>query len=337
MSAVSLDDIEAAWGQIASTEGRILAGNWRFVELRAHVMAGKLLLAISHDGQRHLLVPVATSEVVLDDTRSRGVHIRRIELIDGDQRRLFLDVVCRLPHLDQLFSAIAAEMVGELSSASDSASPVCHRVLQRWREMIERERLRLLGKDQSVGLFGELHLLSELVHHSTSALEAWIGPDAGRHDFRRAATALEVKTSTSRSGRRCSIHGHEQLECPEGGKLFLAYIRLEESDIGTSLPDLVATILSSGVERCSFEEKLLRVGYDFRDTELYRHLKFKVREQRFYEIGPDFPKIVSSSFASGKLPAGIVSLQYEIELASEPPVPLPGSEVAAVLEKISGK
>src|SRR5262249_7708582 len=104
---------------------------------------------------------------------------------------------------------------------------------------------------------------------------------------------------------------------------------------GTSLPDLIATIVEAGVVVSVLQEKLLRVGYDFRDAELYHLYKFKIREERMYEVDTNFPRIVSSSFVSGKLPPGILSLQYQIELASEPPFPLSEHEEATVIEGIS--
>src|SRR5207302_7971069 len=69
---------------------------------------GHPLCAIDEQWRRHLLIPVGES-IFTQDQRSAGVQIRTHLLVDREQTRRFLDVVCLKPHLNELFSIVVLE------------------------------------------------------------------------------------------------------------------------------------------------------------------------------------------------------------------------------------
>src|SRR3954452_21564402 len=65
-------------------------------------------------GRRHLLVPVEPNRKVVEDRRSAGVQVVRHTLVDGQEIRTFVDVVCAKAHLNELFDVVANEMIVEV-------------------------------------------------------------------------------------------------------------------------------------------------------------------------------------------------------------------------------
>ena len=59
----------------------------------------------------------------------------------------------------------------------------------------------------------------------------WTGPDGSEYDFFAGGQALEVKTTLRRQGIILTIHGHDQLDTPQGGNLHVAVLLIEETPV----------------------------------------------------------------------------------------------------------
>jgi hypothetical protein len=262
--------------------------------------------------------------------------MRQAILEESNAKLAFIDVVCLVPRLNDLFADVAADMLEALQIDASDPGLVCQQVLGRWRELLERPDPRLLGPQQLAGLFGELLLVKDLVELSpSSALDAWTGPAKDQHDFTRESVAVEVKTTTVREGRVVQIHGAQQLEPPLGGYLYLAFVRLDVEDGGASVPGLIESILGNGVDRESFFNLLARSGYDPAQSLEYEYPKFVVRERRLYPVVDGFPRIVGSSFIAAEIPAGVLRLRYDIDLTGEPPHALDDRNAATLLSRLA--
>lgn len=303
---------------------------------RVELSTGPAFLGLDPSGQRHLLVPVPMSAEIREDSRSGGVQLKeRVhETESGSQK--YMDVLCVKPHLDGVFSVFASEVLDALiGTPEQEVQGECRRVLEDWRELFARETGRVLGRNALAGLFAELWHLREMSRISPGSVGYWKGPSGGRIDFTSAECGLEVKSTLRRGGLIVEINGHRQLEFPDGD-LFLAVMKLEESDIGTSVPDLVRDIIEAGVDRADLGEKLLEAGYRQEDEAEYRDRLFRVVEDPVYRVDGEFPRIVSDTFASGDLPAGVLSISYLIDLSGSEPAPIEGSEVIRIYEALTG-
>lgn len=334
MNPAILAEIRSTWDRLLD-EGRIAPGTLRFQELSHAAAEGQMLVAIDDRGKKHLLVPVGQDGTITPDRQSRGVHILRRELEEDGEISVFLDVVCLRSELHELFDAVISEMVEMASGQDREPAAACRDVLDRWRDLLERMRPDRLGKQVLVGLFGELQFLRKLIEENPQSLSTWSGPDGGRHDFTCKGLAVEVKTSRSRKGWSCEVHGHEQLEPPPHGDLFVAIYRIEPSEDGRSVPELVDDILGMSVDAPMFLGKLSGIGFDLRDSAEYQDLKFHVLEERIYRVDEGFPKIVSSSFVNGALPSGVTYIRYGIELSARPPFPLEPEETRTLTSDLA--
>lgn len=332
---IAVDDIEAAWSLLEHPLP--VKNELRVRELDAVTTAvGHPLFAVDEKGYRHLLIPVSPTADIREDKRSAGVQVVVNSLVDANKMRLFVDVTCRKPHLNKLFSIILSEILNMLSESVSRPDLICHQVLNRWRELLERGPSGRPDLQTVAGVFGELWQLREVVRLDSNSIDCWLGPTGARHDLAAGGTALEVKTTLARSGRFFTINGHDQLEPPADGILYLAAMRLEQVKTkGETIADLINTITSMGGDQYMLLTLLADIGITPDVVEACSDIHFRVDENRFYRVDSSFPRIVSGSFAGGVLPDGVLKVSYQIDLSTEPPVPLGDSEVKTVYRSLA--
>jgi hypothetical protein len=215
---------------------------------------------------------------------------------------------------------------------------ICHQVLDRWRELLEHVSSNVLGMEKLIGLFGELWFLREMVQRHPKAVGYWTGPKGSRHDFSIGAFAIEVKTTLSRHGRFIEIHGHQQLEPPEDGKLYLVVIKLEQVPaLGENLPELVESIIQSGGDRYTIFNLMAQIDTSLLQLNDYKDIRFRLYERRIYEVNDSFPRVISESFIGGTLPNGVLKLNYQIDLSNEVPEPLNNNVVEELFLELSSR
>lgn len=287
-----------------------------------------IAVGLDHELQRHLLIGVTPAYRITEDRRSAGIVVTRRQLVEGASLRTFVDLVCLRPHLNELFAVIVRDILELLHDDPSRPDHACIRVLNRWRDLIERRSSRDLSLNRLVGLFGELWCLLRIARHTPTAVDLWQGPVGARHDFVGAVASLEVKTTLSHEGWIVEIHGHDQLEpIGEENRLYLVLLRLEQIPGGHSLNDLVESIVQTGVDRFALLSLLALNDVDAARLDESKNVRFNLAGTRVYHVDDSFPKIVSSSFAGGELPNGVVSLDYRLDLTATPPVPLSDVEV----------
>jgi hypothetical protein len=315
----SLEEVEEAWrlleaaGDPPPDEIVSRSSPWTF---RGDPMA----LARDGKGHRHLLVPINTHDAFSPDKASAGVQMTDQVLLEGGRRKRYIDVVCRKEHLKSHFSVLITEIL-EALKVPGRPDQAIHSVLERWRELLSREATSGPSLEALVGAFAELLVLAELCDGAPEAARAWVGPDGERHDIVTPAGSVEVKGTRGRRGRQVEIHGVEQLEAPNQGDLFLAYVRLEADPGGRSVLDLVEELESQGCPSDALRAGLVKLGILPEHHEQVRGRGFSVRERNTYLVDAAFPRITRASFSGGALPGGILSLTYALDLSSEPPEP----------------
>ena len=294
------------------------------------VSSGDVRHALDTERVRHLLIPVE-SDVAVEDRQSRGVTVCTRTLIepDGDEERRFIDVRCEEKSLKDLFSVVCDEVLAHLVDTPDAASTAVITVMSRWRELLGPARSTLLGEGQIKGLIGELHFVEEIAQSDPgSALMVWTGPDLARHDFTGNRLDVEVKASSVADGMTVHINGLRQLEGPaEGGDLYLLVERMEAVTVGgDSIPSLVTRLIDLGVDRHSLLQALSSIGVNPADFPAYEKVRYATLESRAYLVDDAFPRLIRSSVASPEHLDRYSRVEYWLDLAGQPPVPLPEAQ-----------
>lgn len=285
---------------------------------------GDVLFGVDSERERHLLVPIPVDAEFSADRDSRGVHLERRLLIgNGGVDLAFIDVACKLPQLERLFSSVVDEIIVSLNDDATAPAKTCQAVIRRWRELLTRAPGELMDENSLLGLFGELVVLRDASRiNADGALKMWCGWEKDKVDFRYASDAMEVKASLAREGKLVTIHGLYQLERPAGGSLHLVVIWVDRAtESGLSVPDLVTEIVDLGVDEVELLRRLGQSGYNESHSVEYADIRFEIRERTIYQVDEDFPRITPSMLVKEARLERLQSVRYRVDLADLPEVP----------------
>lgn len=249
--------------------------------------------------------------------RCRGVRVMHEERDEPNGEVLTqVAVVLEEERLREIFAVLAADLVNAIVAETTVPAALrrCVDRLCMWQGLFERLSPEGLSDERQRGLFGELLLLDSLLLGESGHLPgvtAWTGPDASHQDFLIAGVAIEAKTTLTKRHARIAIANERQLDERAHDALFLASVRLEESEAhGTSLPDMVGGLRGrlAGEESAArlFDERLLMADYLDVHAPLY-DARWRAAAVRWYRVEGDFPRLTEAN-----LPAGVGDIRYSI-------------------------
>ena len=269
---------------------------------------GKFLCLVSLVGDHQALF-------IQEKITIKGLHVDLRQDVAQNYQNLVLTLERQVD--SDLFHALCKSLVLSLSQVSrpDAALSLALQHLKRWRLFLMGRNAHLLTAQEYRGLFAELLFLKNLLEVSQDhayAIMAWSGPDGIHQDFIFSGRAVEIKSLSSSDPSTVRISSENQLESIEGSLYLVCFLLSDarESPTAISLNNLVEEILEYLEDEnvlANFEEKLADYGYI--PLPEYDSPKLIVADTRAYLVSNDFPKIVRS-----ELPAGIVSVHYQIEL-----------------------
>lgn len=129
---------------------------------------------------------------------------------------------------------------------------------------------------------------------------------------------MEAKATTSVRGHIHRINGLDQLNPPADGRLLLYSLWMrEEATASNTLLTLIDTITTTigddGQALDGFESRLVQAGYSLLEADHYAEIRFRVINERLYEVRESFPRLSQGSFV-GSVPSGVEHVDYEINL-----------------------
>ncbi|MET7530224.1 PD-(D/E)XK motif protein [Streptomyces goshikiensis] len=327
--------VEQSW---AGLEAEAPTGNGRLrvARLPVDVIHGSLTVGVDYEGRRHILIPIPSDRRLRAGLDGPGLRLRKRPLEDEETFQYYADLSCLRDDLGDLFTELCVDIMGAAEDLPQNPVKALYRVLDRWRALF-RTQGTLLGPDQLAGLFGELTVLHRLLELEPSAHRLWSGPDGHRHDFSGATDAVEVKTSTADEGRRARIHGLDQLEPPTGGTLSLVWLGLRRETgptVGETVPSLVDQLLRLCDDESALLDSLARVGYRVTDADKYHDVRFVVREERWYRVGPGFPGLTAQTLTAAGVPVSVLDVSYTVDLSGSVPMAMEPSEAFRAVENL---
>ena len=310
-----------AWSSLTSAD---VEPGWQAIALPS---AGPLQLRAgrrSPDNAEAVLVCFPSAKLAAADKLPEGQGFA-VERADPDgSGKLWLALTRKLAGSAELFASMACDVVGALddSVAAGADEGKLLRVfigrVGAWQEFM-RQGSHALSPEAEVGLIGELALLRAIIEAGlapATAIESWVGPLDGIQDFEIGAGALEVKATLSAAGFPARIGSLEQLDDSTRQPLFVAGVRLRQSESGQNLPGIVEAmrqaIKGDGEAERLLSERLLAAGYIESHADRYPR-KFEQAGTRVLEVAGNFPRMTA-----GSVPAGIMKAMYEIDLDKAP-------------------
>lgn len=310
-------------------------------QLRAYRYCGTprvVMAALSADGHHGLLVEINAREsgVIPEELtgESAGALTAALSAFDPDGcgARRFVHVQCLDHDADQAFDAFCVLL--EERARTVPVARALKECSEEFRRLLTGDRAAPSPK--AVGLLGELLVLGALVDRDPDLVEAWVGPSGGRHDFRRGATAIEVKTTlrSAAKGRTVHISDIDQLEPPAEGRLFLHLVRLErvmdgDVSVDSLTADIAARLIGDG--HASFLRCIDDIDIDDSD----RRATYVVRELAAFEVREGFPALTPGHLVGGSLVPGVSRVSYDLALESAASFEVPVGEALAAMGRAS--
>lgn len=205
-------------------------------------------------------------------------------------------------------------MISAKSVKTNRAKNIISR-LARWQAFLKNENHNI-SEEIQIGLMGELIYLNEHLSKTVSleqAINAWVGPEKEKQDFRINGISIEVKAYMDNKQDQINISSIEQLNNSDNN-LYLCTIGFKSTDSGETLEDYCKKIQKRIYEECpsklsDFEDLLIAYGY-------YSHCKYdnlkrlSPYKRSCYKVSEEFPKIPLSI----KNPA-LLNVNYRLDLS----------------------
>lgn len=241
---------------------------------------------------------------------------------DRDNKRCFLLFVLLNREHHDLFSILAEDLISEIDIADEEQKllrTVLNR-LEKWKALFERAGAEGLTPEEQRGLYGELYFLRKWIRMSPDAgkcVTSWHGSERELRDFQRGGCGIEVKTTHGHNHQRIHISSERQLDTKNLTDLFLYHLSLEtQRGNGETLADIINSLfnlLTNDFHTLSqFRTKLLQGGYFAHHSAKYESVGYQVRQEMFYIVRDEFPRIEESDVR-----AGVGDIKYSIILSDQ--------------------
>lgn len=217
-----------------------------------------------------------------------------------------------------IFEIIAEDLrlgVEQLKHSEDTLK-ILVMILTKWKDFFQTEKELLMSEERQQGLYGELLFLAECINEmGIKSVAHWAGSDAETHDFYIGSSAVEIKTTSSKSPYYAHISSEYQLDDKDipGELLMRMYALRKSQSTGESLPEIVSKIreiLQTDQKVLQqFNAKLLKYGYWDEASEYYTTGYF-VRDNYYFSVCTNFPRLIKTD-----IPNGVSDIKYAVSIA----------------------
>lgn len=271
--------------------------------------------------------------------QARGFETRIAKLADDPTGHSSVIISQSNENFRDIFATLTTDVAGHIATTTNhkAAAEKLLARLKRWQKFLERSGPDGLSGEAQRGLFGELwfvrnYLLPVL---GPGSITAWTGPSFAPQDFQFPGVSVEVKVSTAKEHQKLSITGEKQLETSSQLRVILFHLSLNaQKDTGLSLVELISQIrvllTSSPLALQDFEDALLAAGYFDHHANLYTQPGYLKREQHFFDVKAEFPRIIGSD-----LRAGVGDVNYSVAVSACLPYVLSETEFLSILQGVS--
>ncbi len=227
----------------------------------------------------------------------------------------FLTLILKNETNWEIFLQLCEDLMISAKAVKSNRAKNIHSRLVRWQTFLKNENYNI-SEEIQIGLMGELIFLNEYLSKYVSleqAINAWVGPEKEKQDFRLKGISIEIKSFMDNKQDQVNISSVEQLNNNDNN-LYLCTMGFKSSDSGETLEDYCKKIQKRIYEECPsilsvFEDLLMSYGY-------YLHCKYDNLKQlsqyknSCYIVNNKFPKIPITI----KNPA-ILNINYKLDLS----------------------
>jgi len=219
-----------------------------------------------------------------------------------------------------IFTVLCEDLITSIASETNEKKLVKEILnrFEKWKSLFNKIGLHGLTPEEQRGLFGELYFLRKYLQTNTNFLEiinTWIGTEKQVRDFQSGTWAVEVKTTHGNNHQKVHISSERQLDTTNLDDLFLYHISLEQmQNSGETLNNIVDSVIeilhAETFALNKFKSKIYEVGYFELQRNLYDQIGYFIRQDVFYKVENDFPRIQEND-----IKVGVGDVKYSIILS----------------------
>lgn len=232
------------------------------------------------------------------------MRVRRISISEKEYNLLTL--TCIHDYLRNEFATLCYQFVnpGTNGKMRNELITTPENWWERWKNLMGNQ----ISDMNSYDIIAEMVILEKLKRDGVEPI--WRGIMGNTHDIESNNACYEIKSTLTKYKSEITISNQFQLDSKKD--LYLYFLRMEESNFGYSINDMVDRLCSIGFDKNSIESQLTISGFE--NGRSIRNKKYRIIEKRKYKINDNFPKITNESFKDNKFPKSIVKINYTIDL-----------------------
>lgn len=212
-----------------------------------------------------------------------------------------LELITNQTELMEKFSLVCFDFINKFDNEQINEN-IIKKANDWWNEWN-----KLLGNvmksEKDYDFLGELLVLNHVIKCNPDAKYS----NLASHDIETLEYSIEVKTTTEKYNSQIHINSQYQLENNTEKPLKLVLVRLEKSQIGYSINDIIDSLKNKNYDTESIE-KIHNIGSSSLNE------KYRILEARLYNIDSSFPRITLKSLKNEELPKGIIKIEYIVDL-----------------------
>lgn len=270
-----------------------------------------IFVALKSPERYRCIATFISSEIVLDISSFDNLKDISIEIIPDERnmnRNILLFKLVSIEHKD-IFSVLCEDLIASIITETNEkqlVKTILNR-FEKWKSLFNKISSQGLRPEEQRGLFGELYFLRKFLQFNNNyqfVLNTWIGTSGEVRDFQMNNWALEVKTTHGNNHQKLQISSERQLDTTHLDKLFLYHLSLEKiQERGETLNQIVASINNilnaDTIALNRFKSKLYEAGYFEQHNALYNSIGYFVRQDNFFIVENEFPRIQENEIRSG--------------------------------------
>jgi hypothetical protein len=281
-----------------------------------------VFVALQHP-EKFLCVYVAiskTSEVNISNfSNLQEIQVDLFASPNEADKSILIFKLLNFEHKD-IFSVLCEDLIASISEETNEKRIIreVFNRFEKWKSLFSKIGLQGLNPEEQRGLFGELYFLRKFLKLNSdflAVINTWAGTEKQIRDFQSGCWAVEVKTTYGNNHQKVHISSERQLDITNLEDLFLYHISLEQQqNSGETLNDIVDSVIeilrTEIIALNKFKGKIYEVGYFDLHRNLYESIGYHIRQDVFYKVENDFPRIEEND-----LRIGVGDVKYSIILS----------------------
>lgn len=226
--------------------------------------------------------------------------ITKIKYFLNENHKL-LELITNKVDLIEEFSLVCFDFINKFDNekVKEDIIEKANKWWNEWKKLLGN----VLKSERDYDFLGELLALNYVLNEDSNAKYS----NLASHDIELPQYSIEVKSTTEKYNAEIHVNSQYQLENNTERPLKLIFIRLEKSQIGYSIKDVIESLKTKNYDINSFT-RIENIGTSSINE------KYRILEARLYNIDDKFPKITLKSLKNDELPKGIVKIEYIVDL-----------------------